>query len=180
MRLHRQERRQVRYDEVHVFLKAGVSLRAIAKEMRLSRETVRKYARAAAAPTPQPDAKCSSLLDTYKPYLIERWNGGCHVGTELLRKIRKQGYQGSRSIALDFVAAIRRQQGVAPMKWSGLLAQTASDLTIRPITPRELAWLVLQPSHVLSEGEKMRVMHAPHAAPASLHADAPRHPLPSR
>ena len=86
----------------------------IARELRLSRETVRKYARAAVAPTPQPRAKRSSLLDPYKPYLIERGNGGCHVGTELLREIQKQGYQGSRSIVLDFVAAIRRQQGIGP------------------------------------------------------------------
>ena len=126
MRQQRQERRQARYDQVHALLAQGVSLRTIASEMRLSRETVRKYARAAAAPTPQPRAKRASLLDPYKAYLIERWNGGCHVGTELLCEIQKQGYQGSRSVALDFIAAIRRQQGVAPMKRRGLPAQAAS------------------------------------------------------
>lgn len=72
---------------------------------------MRKYARAAAAPTPQPRAKRASLLDPYKAYLLDRWNAGCHVGTELLREIQKQGYHGSRSVVLDFIAAIRRQQG---------------------------------------------------------------------
>jgi len=166
MRQQRQERRQARYDQVHGLLEEGVSLRAIAKDLCLSRETVRKYARAAAAPTPQPRAKRVSLLDPYKSYLIERWNAGCHVGTELLREIQKQGYQGSRSIALDFVAAIRRQQGIAPMKRSGLPAQAASDPTLRPITPRELVWLVLQRPERLDEVEQARLMYARQAAPA--------------
>jgi transposase len=165
-RQQRQERRQARYDQVHALLEASVSPRTIAREMRLSRETVRKYARADAAPIPQPRAKRSSLLDPYKPFLIERWNGGCHVGTELLREIRKQGYRGSRSIALDFIAAIRRQQGVAPMKRSGLPAQAASDPTLRPTTPRELVWLVLQRPDLLKEAEKARLLHARQAAPA--------------
>ena len=166
MRQQRQERRQGRYDQVHTLLEAGVSLRTIAKEMRLSRETVRKYARATAAPTPQPRAKRTSLLDPYKPCMIERWNAGCHTGTELLREIQKQGYQGSRSVALDFIAAIRRQQGVAPMKRSGLPAQAASDPTSRPTTPRELVWLVLQRPDQLDEVGKARLVHARQAAPA--------------
>ena len=166
MRQQRQQRRQARHDQVHALLEAGVSLRAIAKELCLSRETVRKYARAAAAPTPQPRAKRASLLDPYKAYLLERWNAGCHVGTELLREIQQQGYQGSRSIALDFVAAIRRQQGIAPMKRSGLPAQAASDPTLRPLTPRELVWLVLQRPERLDEVEQARLRDAREAAPA--------------
>ena len=166
LRQQRQDRRQARYDHVHALLEAGVSLRMIARELCLSRETVRKYARAAAAPTPQPRAKRASLLDPYKSYLIERWNAGCHVGAELLREIQKQGYKGSRSIALDFIAAIRRQQGVAPMKRSGLPAQAASDPTVRAMSPRELVWLVLQRPEQLNEVEKARLIHARQAAPA--------------
>jgi transposase len=166
MQQQRQERRQARYDQVHALLEAGVSLRTIARELRLSRGTVRKYARAVAAPTLQPRAKRASLLDPYKAYLIERWNAGCHVGTELLREIQQQGYKGSRSIALDFIAAIRRQQGVAPMKRSGLSAQAASDPTVRPMSPRELVWLVLQRPERLDEGEKAHLKHARQAGPA--------------
>jgi transposase len=166
MRQQRQEHRQARYDQVHALLEQGVSLRTITRELHLSRETVRNYARAAAAPAPQPRAKRASLLDPYKAYLIERWNAGCHVGTELLREIKKQGYKGSRSIALDFIAAIRRQQGVAPMKRSGLPAQAASDPTVRPMSPRELVWLVLQRPERLDEGEKARLLHARQATVA--------------
>jgi transposase len=165
MRQQRQGRRQARYDQVQALLEQGVSLRTIAKDLHLSRKTVHKYARATAAPLAQPRAKRASLLDPYKAYLIERWNGGCRVGTDLLREIQEKGYRGGRSIALDFIAAVRRQQGVAPMKRSGLSAQSASDPTIRPLTVRELVWLVLQRPERLDEAEQSRLLHARQATP---------------
>ena len=126
-RQQRQQRRHARYEQIHTLVAQGVSLRTIATELRLSCTTVRKYACAAATPMPQPRAKRSSLLDPYKPYLLERWNAGCHVGTELWREIAAQGYRGGRSIALEFVAAIRKQQGIAPMQRRHLPPQAASD-----------------------------------------------------
>jgi transposase len=52
------------------------------------------------------------------------------------------------------------------MKRSGLPAQAASDPTIRPITPRELVWLVLQRPERLAEVEQARLLDARQAAPA--------------
>jgi transposase len=126
---------------------------------------VRKYARAATTPLPQPRAKRASLLDPYKPYLLERWNAGCHVGTALLREIRAHGYTGGRSIALDFIAAIRKQQGIAPMKRTGLPPQAASDPTIHPPTPRELAWLVLKRPEQVDEADQTSLRQVQQADP---------------
>jgi transposase len=112
----RHTRRQERYAQVHALAAQGSSLRTIAMQLQLSRGTVRKYARATTAPPPQRRAKRPSLLDAYKPYLVARWNAGCHVGVDLLREIEAQGYQGGRSVAMDFVAAIRQQQGVGRKK----------------------------------------------------------------
>ena len=117
-------------------------------------------------PTPHPRAERLSLLDPSKPYLIERWNAGVHIGTELLREIEARGYRGGRPIGLDCIAAIRKQQGVAPMKRSGLPAQVARDPTVRPATPRELACLVLQRVDRLDEAEQVRLIHVRKAAPA--------------
>jgi transposase len=91
----RRERRTARYEQIHALLDQGLSRRAIAEQLHLSRGTVRKYARASRVPLPQPRAGRASLLDPYKAYLVERWNSGCHVGTELLREIRAQGYKGA-------------------------------------------------------------------------------------
>jgi transposase len=97
------------------------------------------------------------VLDAYKPYLVERWNAGCHVGTDLLREIEAQGYQGGRSIALEFVAAIRQQQGVARNKRTGLPPQRASDPRINAPTPHTLTWLVLKRPERLDQHEQAQL-----------------------
>jgi transposase len=105
------------------------------------------------------------VLDPYKPYLVERWNTGCHVGAELVREIQAHGYQGGRSIAMDFVAAIRKQQGLAPMKRTGLPPQTASDPSLRAPTPRELTWVVLKRPVQRDVEEQAQLMHVQQAEP---------------
>ena len=165
LRQQRQDRRQTRYDQVHALLEQGVSLRAIAQELHLSRGTIRNYARTPTAPTPQTRGKRVSLLDPYKSYLLERWNAGCHVGTELLREIQERGYRGGRSIAMDFIASIRKQAGVAPMKRSGLPNQSATDPSDRPPSSRDLAWLVLQRPERLDEAEQTRLLKVQQADP---------------
>jgi transposase len=165
VRQQRQARREVRYEQVQALVAQGVSLRTIATQLHLSRGTVRKYARSAAAPVAQPRAKRSSLLDPYKPYLVERWNAGCHVGAELVRQIQAHGYQGGRSIAMDFVAAIRKQHGVAPMKRTGLPPQTAIDPSLRAPTPRELTWVVLKRPAQRDAEEQAQLLHVQQAEP---------------
>ncbi len=140
----RHTRRQERYAQIHALAAQGSSLRTIAMQLQLSRGTVRKYARATTAPPPQRRAKRPSLLDAYKPYLVARWNAGCHVGVDLLREIEAQGYQGGRSVAMDFVAAIRQQQGVGRKKRTGLPPQRARDPRPTAPTPTTLTWVVLK------------------------------------
>jgi transposase len=104
-------------------------------------------------------------LDPYTPYLLARWNAGCHVGTVLLREIQAQGYTGGRSLVLDFFAALRKQQGIAPMQRTGLLSQAARDPRIRPATPRDLAWLVLQRPERLDQAEQSHLLHLQQSDP---------------
>ena len=152
----RQQRRE-RYDQIQELVAQGVSLHAIARQLHLSRGTVRTYARASTAPLPQARVKRRSGLDPFKPYLLERWNSGSHVGAELVREIQAQGYGGGRSVVMDFMAALRKQQGVAPMKRKELGTQSASDPTMRAPTPRELAWLVLKRPERCDETENVRL-----------------------
>ena len=136
----RHARRKERYAQIHALAAQGISLRTIATQLQLSRGTVRKYARATAAPLPQRRAHRPSVLDAYKPYLVARWNAGCHVGTDLLREIEAQGYQGGPSVAMEFVAAIRKQQGVGRKKRTGLPPQRASNPRPLAPTPHTLTW----------------------------------------
>lgn len=161
----RHVRRQERYAQVHALAAQGISLRTIAMQLHLSRGTVRKYARATAAPIPQRRATRPSVLDAYKPYLVERWNAGGHVGANLLREIEAQGYQGGRSIAMDFVAAIRKQQGVARKKRTKLPQQRASDPRTNAPTPHTLTWLVLKRPAQRDEHEQAQLLVVQHAEP---------------
>jgi transposase len=80
----------------------GRSLAAIAAELGLSRNTVRRFARAADpgellirdwAPLNP------GILPDYEPYLQERWNCGCTNATQLWQEIRARGYPGGYSTA---------------------------------------------------------------------------------
>jgi hypothetical protein len=52
----------------------------------------------------------TSVLDPYVPYLLRRWNKGCHNDKRLYREIRKQGYQNSEETCTHFVAQLRRAE----------------------------------------------------------------------
>src|SRR5437899_8288970 len=39
-----------------------------------------------------------SVLNPYKPYLLERWNAGCYTAMRLFRDLRQRGYRGGYEI----------------------------------------------------------------------------------
>jgi hypothetical protein len=59
---------------------------------------------------------------------------------------------------MDLFAAIRKQQGVAPMQRTGLSPQAAVDPHTKPPTPRALAWLVLQRPERVHAVEQARLL----------------------
>jgi transposase len=92
---------QERYREVQELHAQGKSLHAIAKQLSLARNTVRRYVRQAhsAEPTlaraPRPHRK--SQLDAHHEYLLKRWQEEEHNATHLLSELRERGYTGSAS-----------------------------------------------------------------------------------
>jgi transposase len=99
-----------RHADVHRLLADGRSQAAIAAELGLSRNTVRRFARAADPGellvndwTP----RSPGILHTYEPYLRERWNSGCTNATALWQEIRGRGYRGGYSSVRDYLARFR-------------------------------------------------------------------------
>lgn len=142
IRQQRRARRYARYEEVRHLYRQGMSLQAIAAQIGLDRKTVRKYITAETFPERQPRARFS-ILEPYKAYLIQRWQqGGCNV-RQLFREIRQQGYPGGLGVVSQFMADLRRQNGLPP--YTRMLTANGQPLSLpsHPLTPRKATWLVL-------------------------------------
>jgi transposase len=87
----------------------GESIRGIARELGLSRNTVRKYLRSPEIPKARPPAKRVSKLEPYKEYIERRLSHGVDNCVVLLREIREHGYTGGYTILKDFVQPGRRR-----------------------------------------------------------------------
>ena len=77
-------------------------------------------------------ARPKSLLDPYKPYLLDCWNGGCRTDMRLYEKIQRQGYRGGRSTVLGYLTQLRKAQGLAPRTRTVQLAPPVTDLHTSP------------------------------------------------
>lgn len=101
--------RQERYEAVRSLHQQGFSKREIARRMGLCRDTVRKFVEAEAFPEMKRRESKKSILDPYKPYLLQRWQEQCWNGTQLFEEIKKLGYTGSHPLLAIFLADLRKK-----------------------------------------------------------------------
>jgi transposase len=98
----------------------GKSIRSIAKELSISRWTVRKYLRSPGLePCYGPRALRPSKLDLFKEYIQRRLRDAAPrrlPATVLLREIRERGYEGGISILKDWLAKERPAPVVPEIK----------------------------------------------------------------
>lgn len=114
-RAERRNGRQARYQEVRQLYASGQTRTQIAARVGLSRKTVSRWLNTTAYPA-HPGAKrrgrpYGSQLDPFKPYLLERFQAGCHNGRRLYEEIQAQGYRGCDSLVRKFLTVIRRAEG---------------------------------------------------------------------
>jgi transposase len=105
--------RYARYEAVRTLHQQLVSQREIARRLALSRNTVRKFLQAETFPERSRSPYRGSILDPYKPYLLERWKSGCWNGAQLLEDIKKLGYTGSDALVRSFLTQVRTQHQAA-------------------------------------------------------------------
>lgn len=96
--------------EIRILHRQGHSIRRIARELGISRNTVRSYLRNDSPPAYSSRPARSSKLDPYKPYIVERIAAARPdwiPATVIDREIRELGYQGSIRLVRYFLAELK-------------------------------------------------------------------------
>jgi len=155
----RAARRQAVYDEVWTLHRQGWSTVAIATQVGRSQRTIERYLGLPRWPERQHRSHYGrSMLNPYKPYLLERWNAGCHTAIQLFRELQPRGYTGSSRRVTASVSRIRQAQGLPPRRQG--LRQTlpvVAEPAAHPLTPRRATWLVLRRAVQRPEAEAQQL-----------------------
>ncbi len=103
---------QEHFMEIQILQKQGKGIRQIAKELGLSRNTVKKYLNSKKPPKYQSKQKLPSKLDPYKVYLDKRIKDAKpHLipATVLYLEIKQLGYRGKVTILRDWIRKEKMQ-----------------------------------------------------------------------
>jgi transposase len=104
------DRTRARHADVRRLLAEGRNYRQVADALGLSRNTVRRFARAASPEellVNDGTGRQASILDEHAGYLRERWNAGCTNAAQLHQELRDRGYQGGPTYVRQYLARYR-------------------------------------------------------------------------
>ena len=143
-----------RYEAVRVLHQQLVSEREIALRLKMSRNTVHKFLVSESFPERSRRPSPGSILDPYKPYILDRWKAGCWNGTQLLEEIKKLGYTGSDALFRLFITSVRKHHQVAGTsaglsldadgaKVSGPVDPASKPCIKRRLSPARASWLYI-------------------------------------
>jgi hypothetical protein len=158
------------YQEVRRRHLAGETLLAIGRATGLARGTVRKYAHAESFPERAVRRPSPSRLDPYLVHLERRMAEGCENAMALWREVREQGFAGTHRQVHRFVAERRTVPARRTAhKWlAGTPAARSDQGKSAPLpSPKQLAWLLVQPVALLAPfaaAAVTRIEHDPEAA----------------
>ena len=133
--------RQPIVDEVKRQVAEGISQRQVARELKLSRQTVARYVdlEGPLPPKKMSDQQISSLMP-YADELKRRWEtDGCHNIQQLWRELQARGFTGSYMSVWRFMQAFHRPD---------------RSPVIEPISIRTAAVLLTQPETALDHEQK--------------------------
>ncbi len=123
------------YETIRWLSAAGADVAAIARCLGISRRTVHRYRALTEPPEPKRPhrPRRRRVLTPYEPYLLQRWQEGCHTGMRLFREIRAQGFAHGASNVMRFVAQLRRDEAAGQPAGTTARAKAASTPTARHV-----------------------------------------------
>ncbi len=107
----RQAARAAEYEQMLALRAKGLRVVEIARRLGKSRGTVQRWLAQGAIPEGTHQRQRSSRFEAYVPYVLERWQAGCHNGLQLWRESAERGYGGTAHMLYRFIAALRTHPG---------------------------------------------------------------------
>jgi transposase len=163
----RQARRQALHQQVWALHHQGWTAPAIAQQVGLVLRTVQRDLRSPTfAGRKRRSDRGDSVLNPYKPYLLERWNAGCSNAMRLFRDLRQRGYAGGYGVVAAYARRLRQAQGLPPgHRRARQPLPAVAEPACQPLTPRRATWLVLRRATKRTEAEAQQLTR--------LHAQSP-------
>jgi transposase len=157
------DKRYARYEEVMALHRAGMGLRATARQLRISRRVVRRFVASPGFPERAEGAgqhhKRKSKLAPYLPYLRQRWVAGTHNGLQLFREIQERGYTGSRGLLARVIAEWRTELPPQPRQGKPRKPRLAAKPSQRRLSSRSGAFLMILPSEKQTTVQQQQIEH---------------------
>jgi transposase len=144
------EKRYARYLQVIKLRKQGLAMHIIARSLKMSRMTVRRYIEADGFPERAPTRTRHSRLEKYVPYLHQRFAAGCNNATQMWREISAQGYGGKAGMVRRYIKRLRVRTKELGMKQQ-LEIQSAADKFKSPSSRRAAWWLIKEVGELTAE-----------------------------
>jgi transposase len=160
--------RSARYDAVRALHQQAISAREIARRLHMSRQTVQRFLVVESFPERSRRAYRGSILDPYKPYILDRWKAGCWNGSQLYAEVKGLGYTGSEALFRLFISSLRKQHQAAGTstvlsldadgaKVSGPVDPASKPCIKGRMSPARASWLYIRQSSKLDEKQCLQV-----------------------
>jgi transposase len=155
------DKRYARYEHILALHRAGMSGRAIARALRMSRRIVQRYLCSDGFPERAPGsgrrAFGKSKLDPYLIHLRERWSTGEHSGSRLFGEIKERGYTGSESRLRQLLGEWRTELPPKRRQGQPRKPRLAPKPRKRRLSSRGAAFLMILPPSKLSAVQRQQV-----------------------
>ncbi len=163
-----QANRSARYEAVRVLYQRAISQREIARRLNMSRQTVHRFLSAESFPERSRPLYRGSILDPYKPSVLDRWKTGCWNGSQLYSEVKELGYTGAFALFRLFISSVRKQHQAAGTstvltldvdgaKVSGPVDPLPMPPLPRRMSPARASWLYVSQSSKLDEKQRRQV-----------------------
>jgi transposase len=140
---------------------------AIATHLGIGKNTVFRYLRTTTLPERRRRRdRGHSVLNPYKPSLLERWTAGCQDALRLCGEIQQQGYPGSYATVARYAQRLRQAQGQAPrQRRRRPPLPVVAEPHPRLLTARQGAWLVVrhEEQRTKDDAQQLAQLRAQHA-----------------